>query len=244
MWRARRLGVDAHRHVVGDDRDLGLEIDAPGLVGHRDRIARAEERVGAALVHQRIGPEARRHLRAARLAHQLDVVHVGRAVGPLIGARQGRGAFLGRELARRRAIRRLPAGRASSRSSGAISAQSSSACCRVVAARAVTQRVRSRLTTTQAAVAAAGLQGRELHALSSGCLPAVDIAGISTRAGGVAHLQRVARVDHHGVFVGRGLGRLEGMFFSALGCGPWVKPQGWNVIMPGLMLSRLKKSPA
>ena len=82
----------AHRHVVDDDRDLGLEVDAPGLVGHHDRIARAEEGVGAALVHQRIGPEAFRHLGAARLAHQLDVVHVGRAVRPLVGARQRRHA--------------------------------------------------------------------------------------------------------------------------------------------------------
>ena len=52
----------------------------------------AEKGVRAALVHQRIGPEARRHLGAARLAHQLDMVHVGRAVGPLIGARQRRRA--------------------------------------------------------------------------------------------------------------------------------------------------------
>ena len=86
------LAAGAHRHVAGDHRDLGLEVDAPGFVGSRDRIARTEEAVGAALVHQRIGPEARRHLGAARFAHQLDVVHVGRAVGPLVGARQRRGA--------------------------------------------------------------------------------------------------------------------------------------------------------
>ena len=34
------------------------------------------------------------------------------------------------------------------------------------------------------------------------------------------------------------------MFFSAFGCGPCVKPHGCKVIMPGLMLSREKKSPA
>src|SRR5690606_6458286 len=34
------------------------------------------------------------------------------------------------------------------------------------------------------------------------------------------------------------------MFLSALGCGPCVKPHGCNVIMPGAMLSREKKSPA
>ena len=34
------------------------------------------------------------------------------------------------------------------------------------------------------------------------------------------------------------------MFFSAFGCGPWVKPDGWKVIMPASMWSRLKKLPA
>ena len=82
--------VDAARHVAGDDDDLGLEVAAPGLVGERDRVARGEHLVGAALVHQRVGPEALGHLGAARLAHQLDVVHIGRAVRPLIGARQRR----------------------------------------------------------------------------------------------------------------------------------------------------------
>ena len=48
----------AHRHVAGDHGDLGLQVDAPGFVGQRDRVARAEEAVRAALVHQRIGPEA------------------------------------------------------------------------------------------------------------------------------------------------------------------------------------------
>ncbi len=49
-----------------------------------------EHLVGAALVHQRIGPEALRHLGGARLADEGDVVHIGRAVRPLIGARQRR----------------------------------------------------------------------------------------------------------------------------------------------------------
>lgn len=39
-----------------------------------------------------VGPERLRHL---RLAHQLDVIHVRRAVRPLIGARQRRRAPLG-----------------------------------------------------------------------------------------------------------------------------------------------------
>ena len=54
----------------------------------------AEEVVAAALVHQRVGPEFGRHVGAARAPHQLDVVHVGRAVGPLKGARQRRHARL------------------------------------------------------------------------------------------------------------------------------------------------------
>ena len=52
----------------------------------------AEESVRAALVHQRIGPERGGHLGAARPAHQRHMIHIGRAVGPLVGARQRRGA--------------------------------------------------------------------------------------------------------------------------------------------------------
>ena len=84
---------DAARHVAGDDDDLGLEVAAPGLVGERDRVARPQHLVGGALVHERIGPEALRHLGAARLPDQLDMVHIGRAVRPLIGARQRRGGL-------------------------------------------------------------------------------------------------------------------------------------------------------
>ena len=64
----------------------------------------ANESVGAALVDQRIGPETRRHLGAARLAHQLDMVHIGRAVGPLIGARQRRMRVVLVEAGRRHRI--------------------------------------------------------------------------------------------------------------------------------------------
>ena len=85
-------GAGAHRHVVGDHRHLGLEIDAPVLAARFDRIARADEAVGGALVHQRVGPEALGQLGAARLAHQLDVRDVGRAVQPLVRARQRRRA--------------------------------------------------------------------------------------------------------------------------------------------------------
>jgi hypothetical protein len=86
--RGRTVG--AHRHVVDDHRDLALHVDAEGLVGDADRLARGEEGVRAALIDQRVGPELRRHLGAAGLSHQFHVVHIGRAVGPLVGARQGR----------------------------------------------------------------------------------------------------------------------------------------------------------
>src|SRR3546814_11270573 len=71
-----------------DLRDLRLEVDAPGLLGQADRRARPDEDVRAALVDERVAPEGLRQLGAARLAQQRDVVHVGRAVGPLVGARQ------------------------------------------------------------------------------------------------------------------------------------------------------------
>ena len=89
----------------------------------------AEQIVRAALVDERIGPERRRHLRAARLAHQLDVIHVGAAVGPVIGARQRRGALARIERPARSA--RLPASSAAatSRSRGSTSLQLSSADC-------------------------------------------------------------------------------------------------------------------
>ncbi len=100
-----RSGVGSRRrigHVVGDDRDFGLEIDAPGLVGGDDNVGRTDKGIRAALVHQGIGPERWRHLRAARFADQLDMGDIGRAVGPLIGAGQGRQAILRVEGMRRR----------------------------------------------------------------------------------------------------------------------------------------------
>ena len=89
----RLLAATGHRHIAEDHGDLRLEIDAVGLVDDFDRVRRPEERVRAALIHQRIGPERRRHFRAARLADEFHVVDVGRAVRPLEGARQRRGAF-------------------------------------------------------------------------------------------------------------------------------------------------------
>ena len=83
-------GRASHRHVAGDDGDLGFEVDAVGLVAMHDVGSRAQHAVGGALVHQRIGPELRRHHRAARAAHELDVIDVRRAVDPLVRARQRR----------------------------------------------------------------------------------------------------------------------------------------------------------
>ena len=51
-----------------------------------------EKRVRAAAVHERVGPERRGHLGAARLPHERDVVDVGRAVGPAEAARERRAA--------------------------------------------------------------------------------------------------------------------------------------------------------
>jgi len=67
-----------------------FEVDAPFLVRERRVLGRAQEIVRAALVDQRIGPEACRHLGAAGLADQLDVVDVGAAVHPVMRARQWR----------------------------------------------------------------------------------------------------------------------------------------------------------
>ncbi len=86
----RRLrGRGAQRHLPGDDGHLGLEVDAPALLGH-DGVAGSDEAVGAALIHQRVGVEGGGHFGFACLAYQLDMVDVGRTVGPLEGARQGR----------------------------------------------------------------------------------------------------------------------------------------------------------
>ena len=86
---AASSGVAPAGTSLGDDRNLGLEIDAVRLVRGRDRIARAEEAIGAALVDQRIGPEGLRHFRAPGFPDEFDMIHISRAVRPLIGAGQG-----------------------------------------------------------------------------------------------------------------------------------------------------------
>ena len=88
--RSGCCGSHAERHVAGDHRHFGLEVDSPCIVRKRDVVAGADEAVGTALIHQRIGPELGRHGRAARLANQLDMIHVRRCIGPLVSPRKGR----------------------------------------------------------------------------------------------------------------------------------------------------------
>jgi hypothetical protein len=114
----------------------------PSLPTGQDRVARADKGVRAALVHQRVGPERLRQLGTARLAHQFDVIDVGRAIGPLVGARQRRMAG-----AWSNGIGSLKAPLLSAsytwRNCGSQSSQSSSAACRVRAmAGTARQRVR------------------------------------------------------------------------------------------------------
>jgi hypothetical protein len=87
------LRGDTDRNVAGDDRDLGFEVDAPRLVGQHDVVASALQAVRAALIHQRIGPEFRWHCRSTGTAYQLDVVHIRRAIQPLVSAWQWRHRF-------------------------------------------------------------------------------------------------------------------------------------------------------
>src|SRR3990167_6955799 len=91
----RLVGGGAHLHVAGDDGDLGLEVDAHGFAGHHDVVARADEVVAAALVHQGVGVEAFGYFGVARFSHQFNVVDVGRAIRPLVGAGQRGHALLG-----------------------------------------------------------------------------------------------------------------------------------------------------
>ena len=93
----RILGIGAHGHITGDHGNLGLEVNAHGRAGHDHIVAGADEVIAAALVHQRVGVEVGGHFGVARLAHQLYVVDIGRAIGPLIGAWQRSHATLGIE---------------------------------------------------------------------------------------------------------------------------------------------------
>ena len=84
----RVLRADAHRHIARYDGDFGFEINSPVLARRKDRLMRTDERIGTALVHQRVRPETLRHFGATRLAHEFDMIDVSRAVGPLVGAWQ------------------------------------------------------------------------------------------------------------------------------------------------------------
>src|SRR3546814_13909821 len=91
-WSSGVCPSDLYIHwpIVRDDRDLGFKVDAMFFADGDDVAARIEEAVAAALIHQRVGPETRRHFSAPRLAYQRDMIDVGRAVRPLIGTRQRR----------------------------------------------------------------------------------------------------------------------------------------------------------
>jgi len=91
----RVVGAGLHGHIAGDDGDLGFKVDAEGFVGAHHRVARADEIIAAALVHQGVGVKAAGHFGVAGGTHQLDVVDVGRAIGPLVGAGQRGHALLG-----------------------------------------------------------------------------------------------------------------------------------------------------
>jgi hypothetical protein len=90
----------AHPDGASDDRDLRFEVDAPGGVAH-DVVGGPEKPVRPALVHQRIGPERRRHLRPPCAPDKLHVVHISRSVEELERAGQGGGAAFRTERFRR-----------------------------------------------------------------------------------------------------------------------------------------------
>ncbi len=93
--RARLVGVDAHRHVAGDHRDLGLEIDAPAFLGAGSGRGRRGTRpsrpdTSGGSVQKLSGISAPRALRTRR-----DMVHIGGAIGPLIARGRGEQAVFG-----------------------------------------------------------------------------------------------------------------------------------------------------
>ena len=82
------FGRDAHWNVIRDDGQFGFHIDAVSFIRRDYRIARPDECIAAALIHERIFVETLGDSRAARFTNQLDVVEIGAAVQPLIGTRQ------------------------------------------------------------------------------------------------------------------------------------------------------------
>ena len=77
-----------HPYIANDHGDLGLQINTQVFGLKRRVVSGAKEIVGAALINQWIGPKRGRHLDAACLANQFDVIDVRGAIDPLIGARQ------------------------------------------------------------------------------------------------------------------------------------------------------------
>ena len=79
LWQGSALRfflTGAEADIARDDSNLAFHVAAPGFIGERDRLARPQEAVGAALIHQRIGPERLGHLRLARLTDELHVIHI------------------------------------------------------------------------------------------------------------------------------------------------------------------------
>ena len=93
LQRLRRRAT--HAHIAGDDGNFCLKINAKSLRDTGNRVTRADKVVAAALVHERVGVERRGHVGVARFAHQLDMVEIGRTIGPLVGAWQGGHALFG-----------------------------------------------------------------------------------------------------------------------------------------------------
>ena len=91
------IGRGLHRHVAGDHGNFSFKVDAVVGGDAHHVVAGAQKIITATLVHQRVGVVIGRHFGVARGAHQLDVVHVGRAISPLKGTRQGCHAHLGVE---------------------------------------------------------------------------------------------------------------------------------------------------
>ena len=91
----RLVGCTSHRHIAGDDGHFAFKVDTPGFVGKRYLLAGAQKVVAAALVHQGFGVVIGRYFRMTGQADQFHMIDIGRAVGPLVGARQ-RGQTHGR----------------------------------------------------------------------------------------------------------------------------------------------------
>ena len=84
----RVFAFGAHRHIAGDDRNLGLKVDAMLFIGQRHIVAGTQKTVRATLIDQRFAGRARGPIHSGCLLHALQMRLVGRCVEPLISARQ------------------------------------------------------------------------------------------------------------------------------------------------------------